>query len=74
MRVTVGDSGLCCCTCVTSLERSLADLCVDSPIVLQTKVFEKLLNRLTLNNYLTIDVPLVEFMHLVFTRMPGELP
>ena len=29
VRVTAGDSGLCCCTCVTSFERSLTPLCVD---------------------------------------------
>ena len=29
MRVTVGDSGLCCCTCVTYFERKLTPLCVD---------------------------------------------
>ena len=29
VRVTVGDSGLCCCTCVTSFERLLISLCVD---------------------------------------------
>ena len=27
--VTVGDSGLCCCTCVTYFERWLTPLCVD---------------------------------------------
>ena len=30
VRVTVGDSGLCYCTCVTCFERSLTPLCVDS--------------------------------------------
>ena len=30
VRVTVGDSGLCCCTCVTYFERWLTLLCVDS--------------------------------------------
>ena len=30
MRVTVGNSGLCCCTCVTYFERLLTPLCVDS--------------------------------------------
>ena len=30
VRVTVGDPGLCCCTCVTSFERSLTPLFVDS--------------------------------------------
>ena len=30
VRVTVGDSGVCCCTCVTSFERSLTPLCVES--------------------------------------------
>ena len=30
VRVTVGDSGLCCCVCVTSFERSITHLCVDS--------------------------------------------
>ena len=29
VRVTVGDSGLCCCVCVTSFERSLTPLFVD---------------------------------------------
>ena len=29
MRVTVGDSGLCCCTCVTYFERQLTPLCAD---------------------------------------------
>ena len=29
VRVTVGDSGLCCCTCVTYFEPWLAPLCVD---------------------------------------------
>ena len=30
MRVTVGDSVLCCCVCVTSFEGKLTPLCVDS--------------------------------------------
>ena len=30
VRVTVGDSGLCCCTCVTYLQPKLSPLCVDS--------------------------------------------
>ena len=30
VRVTVGDSGLCCCVCLTSLKRWLTPLCVDS--------------------------------------------
>ena len=30
MRVTVGDSGLCCCVCVSSFERRLTPLFVDS--------------------------------------------
>ena len=30
VRVTVGDSGLCCCACSTSYERYLTPLCVDS--------------------------------------------
>ena len=30
VRGTVGDSGLCCCACVTSFERSLSPLCVGS--------------------------------------------
>ena len=30
MRITVGDSGLCCSTCVTYFERWLTPLCVDS--------------------------------------------
>ena len=30
MRVTVDDSGLCCCTCVTYFERQLTPLWVDS--------------------------------------------
>ena len=30
VRVTVGESGLCCCTCVTSFERWLTPLCVVS--------------------------------------------
>ena len=30
VRVTVGDSGLCCNVCVTSLERLFTPLCVDS--------------------------------------------
>ena len=34
MRVTVGDSGLCCCTCVTYFERLLTPLYVDSAQVL----------------------------------------
>ena len=29
MRVTVGDSGFCCCTCVRYFERKLAPLLVD---------------------------------------------
>ena len=29
-RVTAGDSGLCCCTCVTYFERQLTPLCIDS--------------------------------------------
>ena len=29
-RVTVGDSGLCCCACVMSFERQLTPSCVDS--------------------------------------------
>ena len=29
VRVTVGDSGLCCCSCVTCFERQLTPLCVD---------------------------------------------
>ena len=29
VRVTIGDSGLSCCTCVNYFERSLTDLCVD---------------------------------------------
>ena len=29
VRVTVGDSGLCCCVCVTSFECQLTPLCVD---------------------------------------------
>ena len=28
--VIVGDSGLCCCVCVTSFERSLTPLCAGS--------------------------------------------
>ena len=28
VKVAVGDSGLCCCTCVTYLERQLTHLCV----------------------------------------------
>ena len=31
VRVIVGDSGLCCCVCVTSFERKLSPLCADSP-------------------------------------------
>ena len=35
VKLTVGDSGLCCCVCcVTSFERQLAPLCVDSAGVL----------------------------------------
>ena len=30
MRVTVGDLGLCCCTCIMYFERWLTPLCVDS--------------------------------------------
>ena len=30
VRVTVGDSGLFCCVCVTSLKRYLTPMCVDS--------------------------------------------
>ena len=30
MKITVGDSGLCCCTCVTYFVRQLTPLCVDS--------------------------------------------
>ena len=30
MRVTLGDSGLCCCTCVTYFKCQLTPLCVDS--------------------------------------------
>ena len=30
VRVTGGDSGLCCCACVTSFERELTPLCVGS--------------------------------------------
>ena len=29
VRVTVGDSGLCCCASVTSVKRQLTPLCVD---------------------------------------------
>ena len=32
VRITVGDSGLCCSVCVTSLGRSLTPLCVDSNV------------------------------------------
>ena len=35
MRVTIGDSGLCCCVCVTYFERCLTPLCVDSCVVVQ---------------------------------------
>ena len=34
VRVTVGDSGLCCCTCVTYFKCWLTSLCVDSGILL----------------------------------------
>ena len=34
LRATVGDSGLCCCVCVTTFERQLTPLCVDSAWVL----------------------------------------
>ena len=30
VRVSIGDSGLCCCVCVTSFERLFSPLCVDS--------------------------------------------
>ena len=30
VRVTVGDSGLCCCTCDTYFERQLTFLCIES--------------------------------------------
>ena len=33
VRVTVGDSGLCCCTCVTYIERESTPLCVDSEVL-----------------------------------------
>ena len=36
VRVTIGDSGLCCCVCVTSVERQLTPLCVDYHVVSRT--------------------------------------
>ena len=38
MRVTIGDSGLCCCICVMCFERWLTPLCVDSVVVAEVVV------------------------------------
>ena len=46
VRVTVGGSGLCRCTCVTSLERYLTPLCVDpSRMVMLMKVKPTMLQK-----------------------------
>ena len=41
VRVTVGDLGFCCCACVTSFERQLTPLCVDSysQVILLSSLF-----------------------------------
>ena len=67
VRVTVGDSGLCCCTCVTSEFRALicTPLCVDlheragprsgSDVLFQTQIkyIKKYINRIKMHIYNT---------------------
>ena len=43
--VTVGDSGLCCCVCVTSFECWLTPLCVDSAQALWASLCFRLITR-----------------------------
>ena len=42
VRVTVGDSGLCCCACDTYLERQLTPLCVDYDVGYDRPIFIKI--------------------------------
>ena len=87
VRVTVGDSGLCCCTCVAYFKLYLTPLCVDSAWALWASfcfnfifIFQRahpiathLWYRMPLVIFLQLDLVVTQLVHVWQAALPARV-